>query len=48
MPFRKKVLSLVTFSIGLGMLLAIAFGPIWTWVIAIILIGLGARNLFLC
>ena len=47
MLFKKRVVGLISFSIGLGMLLAIIV-PTWTGVIAIILIGLGAWNLFLC
>jgi len=48
MLFKKKVMGLVTFSIGFGMLLAVIFGPVWTAVIAVILVIIGAWNLFFC
>ena len=47
MLFKKKVVGLVTFSIGLGMLLALIV-PSWTGVVAIILLAAGAWNLFFC
>jgi len=47
MLFTKKVVGLISFSVGIGMLLAIIV-PSWSGVIAILLIGLGAWNLFIC
>ncbi|MDR1559612.1 MAG: hypothetical protein LBS84_07950 [Clostridiales bacterium] len=46
MLFKKRVVGLVSFSMGLGMLLAIIV-PSWTGVVAIVLLGAGAWNLFL-
>jgi len=47
MLFKKKVVGLVSFSMGLGMLLAIIV-PSWTGVVALILLVTGVWNLFLC
>jgi len=47
MLFKKKVVGLVSFSVGLGMLLAILV-PTWTGVVAILLLAVGAWNFFLC
>ena len=47
MLFSKKSAGLVSFSVGIGMLLALIV-PTWTGVIAILLVGLGAWDLFVC
>ena len=45
--FKKKIVGLISLSVGFGMLLAIIV-PTWTGVVAIVLVLAGAWNLFLC
>jgi hypothetical protein len=47
MPYRKRVMGLVSLSLGLGMILALIV-PTWTGFVAIVLMGLGIWNLFFC
>jgi len=47
MLYKKRVVGLVTFSVGLGMLLAIIV-PTWIGVVAILLLAAGVWNLFFC
>ncbi|MDR3238512.1 MAG: hypothetical protein LBT44_00245 [Clostridiales bacterium] len=47
MVLKRKILGLVSFSVGLGMILALMV-PSWTCLIAVLLLAGGVWNLFLC
>ena len=47
MLVKKKIIGLITFSMGVGMLLAILV-PTWVLAITIILLAFGVWNLFYC
>ena len=49
MLFKKRLVGLVSFSVGLGMLLALILShAVWAAIVSILLLAVGTWNLFFC